>query len=369
LIHFYKRKLTMELHVRRMKPQPKKINPLNKKVKPNPKYNTVEPTVNTGNNLRKELERIEEIQQYYKFRPDEIFRRININSLVSLVIEVNKLEHQLDENHAATDPHINDLNAEDDLDIQSELDDSASIEVDIPDCETVVDEDIKSIIHNVDNDDPRRSHASGSRVGTGRSLTRLAMGVGELDNQNQTNKPPSTPNRPFLILDVREEDLYERKHIAMAKSYHHFRLSRAFNYETKEMLMFKNKEKRVIVVYDDDETVASKVATTLTQRGYDNVFLLSGGLTVAAIKYPSSLLTDGGESGGLEEGDIMVLENLLEENIARGSSRMSTAGSRVSSVRSTRGMGSCREGVSRGMGARDLKFDAPIRTSTAMGRR
>lgn len=347
--------------MRRMKPQPKKVNPLNKKIKPNPKYNTIEPTLNTGNNLRKELERIEEIQQYYKFRPDEIFRRININSLVSLIIEVNKLEHQLDENRAV-DPHINHLTAEDDLDNHSELDDSASIEVDIPDCETVADEDIKSIIHNVDNDDPRRSHSS--RIGTGRSLTSLTMGVGELDSQNQSNKPPPVADRPFLILDVREEDLYERRHIATAKSYHHFRLSRAFNYESKEMLAFKNKEKRVIVVYDDDEMVASKVATTLTQRGYDNVFLLSGGITVAAIKYPNSLLTDGGEIGVLEEGDIMVLENLLEENIARGSSRMSTAGSRVSSVRSSRGMmGSCKGG------GRDLKFDAPMRTSTAMGRR
>jgi len=341
-----------------MKPQPKKINPLNKKIKPNPKYNGIEPTLNTGNNLRKELERIEEIHQYYKFRPDEIFRRININSLVSLIIEVNKLEHQLDENRTS-DPHIEDLTAENDLDIRSELDDSASVEVDIPDCENVEDEDIKSIIHNVDNDDPRRIHASASRVGTGRSLTSLAMGVGELDNQNTLKKPPPhEAQRPFLILDVREEDLYERRHIAMARSYHHFRLSRAFNYETKEMLAFKNKEKRIIVVYDDDETVASKVVTTLTQRGYDNVFLLSGGLTVAAIKYPSSLLTDDGELDRLEEGDIMVLENLLEENIARGSSRMSTAGSRVSSVRSTK-VGSYR----------DLKFDAPIRTSTAMGRR
>ena len=43
----------------------------------------METTLNTGNNLRKELERLEEVQLFYKFRNDEIFRRININNLVS----------------------------------------------------------------------------------------------------------------------------------------------------------------------------------------------------------------------------------------------------------------------------------------------
>ena len=44
------------------------------------------------------------------------------------------------------------------------------------------------------------------------------------------------------------------------------------------MLRLKNKPRAVIVVYDDDESIASKAATTLTQRGYDNVFMLSGEL-------------------------------------------------------------------------------------------
>ena len=44
------------------------------------------------------------------------------------------------------------------------------------------------------------------------------------------------------------------------------------------MLQLKNKPRAVIVVYDDDESIASKAATTLTQRGYDNVFMLSGEL-------------------------------------------------------------------------------------------
>ena len=38
--------------------------------------------------------RMEEIRQYYKFRPDEIFRRITMTSLATLMIETSKLEYQ-----------------------------------------------------------------------------------------------------------------------------------------------------------------------------------------------------------------------------------------------------------------------------------
>ena len=37
---------------------------------------------------------MDEIRQFYKFRPDEIFRRITVTSLVTLMVEVNKLEYQ-----------------------------------------------------------------------------------------------------------------------------------------------------------------------------------------------------------------------------------------------------------------------------------
>ena len=37
---------------------------------------------------------MEEIKTYYKFRPDEIFRRITMTSLATLMIETSKLEYQ-----------------------------------------------------------------------------------------------------------------------------------------------------------------------------------------------------------------------------------------------------------------------------------
>ena len=58
-------------------------------------------------------------------------------------------------------------------------------------------------------------------------------------------------------------------------------------FQTKLMREFRNAAGKMIVVYDYDESVASRSATTLAQRGYDNVLMLSGGLRVAEMKFPS----------------------------------------------------------------------------------
>ena len=62
------------------------------------------------------------------------------------------------------------------------------------------------------------------------------------------------------------------------------RLSRSVNYETREMYRFKNVDGKIIVIVDSDESMSPNFATTMIQRGYDNVFVLSGGLRVAKIK-------------------------------------------------------------------------------------
>lgn len=56
------------------------------------------------------------------------------------------------------------------------------------------------------------------------------------------------------------------------------------------MLHYKNKEGKLIIVYDYDESISHKFASTLIQRGYDNVFMLSGGIRVTQIKFPSCLV-------------------------------------------------------------------------------
>ncbi|KAA3677576.1 centrosomal protein CEP41 [Paragonimus westermani] len=67
-------------------------------------------------------------------------------------------------------------------------------------------------------------------------------------------------------------------------------LSRSINFETPEMLAFRNKPGQIIIVYDEDERLAPRAATTLVQRGYANLYLLSGGLKVAWKRFPEGLI-------------------------------------------------------------------------------
>ena len=46
--------------------------------------------------------RMEEIKTLYKFRPDEIFRRITVTSLATLMIECSKLEYQQEDSARLT---------------------------------------------------------------------------------------------------------------------------------------------------------------------------------------------------------------------------------------------------------------------------
>lgn len=39
----------------------------------------------------------------------------------------------------------------------------------------------------------------------------------------------------------------------------------------------KNAAGKIIIVYDEDERIASQAATTMCQRGFENLFMLSGG--------------------------------------------------------------------------------------------
>lgn len=115
-------------------------------------------------------------------------------------------------------------------------------------------------------------------------------------------------DRPFLLLDVRSKEDFDRAHLSFARSYPANRLSRAVNFETRhistlfsamihikylinkkkyfsyrEMLQYKNKLGKLIIIYDLDESISHTFATTLVQRGYTNLFMVSGGIRLAQV--------------------------------------------------------------------------------------
>lgn len=91
---------------------------------------------------------------------------------------------------------------------------------------------------------------------------------------------PAAQKREYLILDVREREDYEKCHINGALHYPTIKLVHATNPFTPEILQFKNKENKVIVLYDLDEevVVAAKKANIFFEKGVDNVVIISGGL-------------------------------------------------------------------------------------------
>jgi len=100
----------------------------------------------------------------------------------------------------------------------------------------------------------------------------------------------SSDGPSFLLLDVRLAEDYEACRIVGAITYPAAVLTHAMNYFTTEIFRYKNKEGKKIIVYDEDENVASKAATTFFQKGVDNIFMLSGGLRDMAAKFPNLVL-------------------------------------------------------------------------------
>ena len=100
-----------------------------------------------------------------------------------------------------------------------------------------------------------------------------------------------TPECPYVILDVRPYADYEEDHMATAVCHPFSRLSRAVGWECNALLMYKNHPEFIIVIYDEGEDVAPEVVATLQHRGYNNVFLLSGGIRLVRDKFGSPLVT------------------------------------------------------------------------------
>ncbi|XP_052782273.1 centrosomal protein of 41 kDa-like isoform X2 [Mya arenaria] len=251
----------------------KKSDPMNRKIPENPKYKHVRATVDTGASITKYMEKIEDIRSNYRYKKDEIFKRMKITTFIQLVVQVAEYD-------MVGTPSTQDGSYRPDT----------------------ADEEILRIQRGGGDRSPAPSLAltegdyGAPAQATDRStLAGVIKGQGELDRPGPRNNG-SLEKRvlegcPYLLLDVRDKDSFDQCHIITAKSYPSAMLSRACNYETKDMLAFRNQAGKIIIVYDETEQLAPNCVTTLVQRGYDNIFLLSGGMKVAYKMFPEGLFT------------------------------------------------------------------------------
>ncbi|KAM7397180.1 hypothetical protein PAMP_020173 [Pampus punctatissimus] len=256
---------------------------MKKRIPQNAKYQHVKTRLDTGCSLTKYMEKLEEIKKNYRYRKDEIFKRLKVTTFAQLLLQVASVS---DLNEVENDGES--LVPEDGLSVTS-------------------DADLESLSEHT-SCSPQASHrqdAGDTRkiCYTARStLLSVISGVGELNldrNHQMADMSLSSPevsdrpypDCPYLLLDVRDREQYDRCHIISAHSFPIATLSRTMNPYTKEVLEYKNAAGKIIIVYDEDERIASQAATTMCERGFENLFMLSGGLKVIAQKFPEGITT------------------------------------------------------------------------------
>uniref|UniRef100_G1TF07 Centrosomal protein of 41 kDa n=1 Tax=Oryctolagus cuniculus TaxID=9986 RepID=G1TF07_RABIT len=258
---------------------------LTKRIPQNPRYQHVKSRLDTGNSMTKYIEKLEEIKKNYRYRKDELFKRLKVTTFAQLVIQVASLSDQSDQTLEVTAEEI------------QRLEDSDSATPD-PEAEVAA----RTNGEGSPGEQPPSPVQFTNSVGAGDSsrstLQSVISGVGELDLDKGLVKraEPSTKDRPypdcpFLLLDVRDRDSYQQCHIIGAYSYPIATLSRTMNPYSNDILEYKNAHGKIIILYDDDERLASQAATTMCERGFENLFMLSGGLKVLAQKFPEGLIT------------------------------------------------------------------------------
>uniref|UniRef100_A0A7M5V7M9 Rhodanese domain-containing protein n=2 Tax=Clytia hemisphaerica TaxID=252671 RepID=A0A7M5V7M9_9CNID len=312
--------------------------------KTNKKFEHVKAVVDTGSSVSNYMSKIEDLRKNYRFRKDELFKRMKISTFSQLVLQVAEV-----------------VNLE--MERISELDENSP----------------RSLL-------PEQEEQTDGGGGTDRScLLDVIRGVGELstsgNNNNNNNDTveseekeeqhhreivaPDPLSLPYLLLDIRDSDAFDEGHIIGAINYPSAMLNRTVNYLSKEICAFKNKPGKIIIVYDDDEKLAPQVATSLLQKDVENVIMLSGGMKVLHKKFPSCFITGTVPSTcfspktdrkgklkpppkvisniGVEWYTPELLESiqehldevLLSNESSRMSSRTTTRNSKVSSARSS----------------------------------
>lgn len=85
-----------------------------------------------------------------------------------------------------------------------------------------------------------------------------------------------TDQTGFLLLDLRDPDEYDFWRIKEAINYPAANIGR--DKIIPELYRFKNKGNKMIIIYMGDERKGTAAANLMAEKGYENVFLISGGI-------------------------------------------------------------------------------------------
>jgi len=207
-----------------------------RKLKENPKYKQITKVIDTGNTINNKQFMSD---QLISKRKSEMFKRVKGSTIIKLIkaAQANQTESIY---NLGNDPNPNLAD--------EQKDDSKSV---------ASQQTAKSNITNV---------------------TAVTYATEILGNLSEID---------YLILDLREDCDYERIHVRDAINFPAVNISR--DKFTHQMIMMKNKPGKMIIMYHNDERNGIPYANNFFQKGYDNVYFLSGGIEEFAKNYPDYL--------------------------------------------------------------------------------
>jgi len=91
----------------------------------------------------------------------------------------------------------------------------------------------------------------------------------------------------MLLLDLRQKEDFEKCRLPTAVSYPAAMLNR--DIFLPEMHRCKRDPSKMLVVYHSDEQTTAATATLIVQKGWGNVYAISGGFQEVAESYPEVL--------------------------------------------------------------------------------
>ncbi len=207
---------------------------MEKKLKPNPKYKNVSKVIDTGSTINN-VAFISD--QLVSKRKSELFKRLKGHTIIKLLKSTQ--ENQI---------------------------------------ESIYNIGNEEMVQNNNNNDNQSVYSQNTNKSNVTGVTAVTYATEMLGNLSEID---------YIILDLREESDYRNCHIKEALNFPGVMISR--DKFLPEMIMMKNKEGKMIILYHTDERNGVPYANLLFQKGYDNVFFLSGGIEEFMKKYPEYL--------------------------------------------------------------------------------
>eukprot|EP00357_Protocruzia_adherens_P008121 CAMPEP_0114996886 /NCGR_PEP_ID=MMETSP0216-20121206/14580_1 /TAXON_ID=223996 /ORGANISM="Protocruzia adherens, Strain Boccale" /LENGTH=267 /DNA_ID=CAMNT_0002361181 /DNA_START=39 /DNA_END=842 /DNA_ORIENTATION=- len=219
----------------------KKGYALDKKVPKNPKYQNVKSTLNTGKTVNK-VDIVSD--KLISKKKNEMFKRVKPSTVAKLLTQAKPADSE----------SIYKLGEESKMDDPIEEHFSANMS------DKLETESVSSLL----------SHQTQEST-----ISAITYATEQLGINDETS---------FLLLDLRDSDDYDLYHIKESLNFPAPNISR--DRIIPELFRFKNKEDKLIIVYTMDERSGTQAAQLFSQKGYDNIYLISGGIEDFLEQFP-----------------------------------------------------------------------------------